>query len=82
MIRGAHENTAGPVDNVGFDTRGDQAHGLVVQLLPITRLVFGPDHEVDDESLQAPVRTRAHELANEAEDIADALAIYAIKRRF
>ena len=45
--------------------RRDHAHDLVLQHLPVSRLVLVPDDQVDREPLHAPVRVRLHELADE-----------------
>ena len=67
VVGGPHEDAAGPVDDAAFAAAGDQPHDLVVQLLAVSRLVLGPDHEVHDQPFQAPVRTRAEQLADEVD---------------
>ena len=65
LLRRAHEDATGPVDHVRFDARGDQAHDLVLQLLPVTGLVLVPDHQVDRQPLQPPVGVRLHQLPHQ-----------------
>ena len=45
--------------------RGDQAHDLVLQLLPVAGVVLVPDHQIDRQPLQPPVRVRLHQLAHQ-----------------
>ncbi|MNS87683.1 hypothetical protein D3C72_1216330 [compost metagenome] len=65
LLGQAHEDAARAVDRLRIDARRDQAHDLVVQQLAVTRLLFVPDHQVDDQSLQAPVGMRLHHLARQ-----------------
>ena len=61
----AHEDAAGPVDRVRFGAGRDQAHDLVLEPLPVADVVLVPDHEIDDQALQAPVGVAADQLARE-----------------
>ena len=65
LLGQAHENAARAVDRLRIDARGDQAHDLVVQQLAVARLVLVPDHQIDDQSFQAPVGMRLHHLARQ-----------------
>ena len=62
---GPHEDAARPVRHVGFDAGGNQPHDLVVEQLPVTGVIFVPDHQVDGQSFQPPVGVRLHELAHQ-----------------
>ena len=72
LVGGAHENSAGAVDDVGFDARGDESHDLVVQHLAIAAALLVPDHEVDFEPLEAPVSVRLDELTHELDVVGTA----------
>ncbi len=61
----AHENAAGPIDEVRFDAGGDQPDDLLLQPLPIDVVIFVPDHQIDGQPLEAPVGMRLHELAHQ-----------------
>jgi hypothetical protein len=65
LLRRTHEDATGPVNRAGFDARGDQPHDLFLQLLPVTGVIFVPDHQVHHESFQAPVSMGLHKLAHE-----------------
>ena len=65
LLRRTHEDAAGPVDHMRFQARRDQAHDLVLQLLAVTGQVLVPDHQIDGQSFQAPVRMRLHQLPHQ-----------------
>jgi hypothetical protein len=67
LVHATHENAARPVYDVGFDAGGDQSHDAILQQLAITGFVLVPDHHVDREAFQAPVRMRLHELAHQVD---------------
>ena len=58
----ADEDPARPVDGVCFRAGRDQPDDLVLQPLPVADVFLVPDHEIDDEALQAPVSVAADEL--------------------
>ena len=57
------EDAAGPIDKMRFDAGGDQSDDVFLQLLPIAVVIFVPDHQVDGEPLEPPIRMRLHQLA-------------------
>src|SRR6266852_5848578 len=59
------EYASGTIEHVGLDTARDQSHDLIVQQLPVSRMVLVPDHQVDRETLQTPVRMRLNHLPNQ-----------------
>ena len=61
----AHEDAAGSIDEARPDPRGDQPHYLILQLLPITGVIFVPDHQIDLQPLETPVGMRLDHLAHE-----------------
>ena len=65
LVRRPHEDAAGSIDHVGFEARGNQPHDLFLEQLPVTGVIFVPDHQVHRQSLQAPVRVGLHELAHQ-----------------
>ena len=60
-----HEYSAGTIDEMRFDAGRDQAENLLLQLLPIHIVVLVPDHQIDREPLEPPVRVRLHQLADQ-----------------
>ena len=60
-----YEDPARPVDGMCFDAGGYQAHDLVLEPLAVADVVLVPDHEVDHQAFQAPVRVAADHLARE-----------------
>src|SRR5437660_1657108 len=42
-----YQDAATAVIGVGFSAGGNQCHDLVVEWLPVTRLTFVPDHQVN-----------------------------------
>ena len=67
LFGGAHEDAAGAVDRIGFGAGGDQSHDQVPKPLPVADMVFIPDHQVDHEALQPPVRVAADQLARQVD---------------
>ena len=65
LLSRAHENAAGSINQARPDPRGDQSHDLILQLLPITGVIFVPDHQVHRQPLQTPVGMRLHHLTHE-----------------
>ena len=65
LLAAADEDAAGPVDERRFGTGGDEIHDGFLQRLPIDRIVFVPDHQIDGEPFQPPVRVRLHRLAHQ-----------------
>ena len=62
---GLYKDAARSIGHVGFDACGNQPHDLVVEELPVTGVIFVPDHQVHRQSFQAPVRVGLHELAHQ-----------------
>ena len=62
LIGELYEDAATAVIGAGFNAGGNQSHDLVVEWLPVTRLIFVPDHQVNRKSFQPPVPVRLHEL--------------------
>ena len=62
-----YEDAPWPVDHARPDVRGDQAHDLLLQLLPVAGVVFVPDHQVDHQAFQAPVRMGLHQLPDQVD---------------
>ena len=46
LVRRSYENAAGSIGHVGFDACGNKPHDLVVEELPVTGVIFVPDHQV------------------------------------
>ena len=65
LLGAADEDAARLVHQLALDARREQAHDLLLQQRAITGLVFVPDHEVDGQALQSPVRMRLDQAANE-----------------
>ena len=65
LVPRSYENAARPIGQIGFDAGGDESHDLVVQQLPVTGVIFVPDHQIHRQSLQAPVGMGLNELAHE-----------------
>ena len=63
LVRGSYKDAAWPIGHVGFKARGNQPHDLFVEQLPVTGVIFGPDHQVHGQSFQAPVCVGLDELA-------------------
>ncbi len=61
----ADENAARPVDRVRFRAGRDQPDDLVLEPLAVADVLLVPDHEIDDQALQAPVGVAADQLARE-----------------
>ena len=61
------EDAARPIHHVRLDARRDEPHDLILQQLPISGLVFVPDHQVDGQALEAPVGVRLHELPRQVD---------------
>ena len=62
---GSYKDAARSIGHVGFDACGNQPHDLFVEQLPVTGVIFVPDHQVHRQSFQAPVRVGLHELAHQ-----------------
>ena len=75
-----NENAARPIHHIGFDARRDQPHDLIVQHLPVTGVIFVPDHEVHGESFQTPVRMGLYELADQVDVAGSAICSSTIGR--
>ena len=56
LFGATNEYASGTIEHVSLDATGDQSHDLLVKELPVARMVLVPDHQVDCESLQAPIR--------------------------
>ncbi|MNM49877.1 hypothetical protein D3C81_608940 [compost metagenome] len=67
LLRGAHEDTAGAIEQRGLAAGGDDAHDQVLQLLAITGLVFVPDHQVQRQALLPPIGMGKHHLLDQVE---------------
>ena len=67
LVRRSYENAAGSIGHVGFDACGNEPHDLVVEKLPVTGVIFVPDHQVHRQSFQTPVRVGLHELAHQVD---------------
>ena len=65
LLRRPYEDAARPIDHARLDARGDQSHDLFLQSLPVTGVIFVPDHQVHRQPLQAPVRMGLYQLAHE-----------------
>ncbi len=65
LVPRSYEDAAGSIGHVGFEARGNQPHDLFVEELPVTGVIFVPDHQVHRQSFQAPVRVGLHELAHQ-----------------
>ena len=65
LVRRSYENAARSIGHVGFDACGNEPHDLVVEKLPVTGVIFVPDHQVHRQSFQAPVRMGLYELAHQ-----------------
>ena len=55
------------VDERRFGTCGDEIDDGFLQCLPIYRIVFVPDHQVDGQPFESPVGMRLHRLAHQGE---------------
>jgi hypothetical protein len=64
LLAAADEDAAGPVDVRRFGTGGHQIDDGFLQRLPVDRIVFVPDHQIDRQPLQSPVGVRLHRLAD------------------
>ncbi len=62
LLRIADEDSARPVDRVRFGAGRDQPDDLVLEPLSVADVFLVPDHEIDDEALQAPVGVAADQL--------------------
>ena len=60
-----YENAAWPIGQIGFDAGGNKPHDLVMEELPVTRMVFVPDRQVYCQPFQAPIRVGLHKLAHQ-----------------
>ena len=67
LVAGPHEDPAGAIHELRFGARRDEPDDLVLQQLPVPAVILVPDDEIDGETLEAPVRVRLHELADEIE---------------
>ena len=65
LVRRSHEDAAGSIGHVRFEACGNQSHDLVVEQLPVTGVIFVPDHQVHRQSFQAPVGVGLDELAHQ-----------------
>ena len=65
VLGGAHKNATRPINHMRLYSRGDQAHDLFLQHLPIAAAIFVPDHQVDDQALESPVGVRLYQLAHQ-----------------
>ena len=59
------KDAARPVNDVRLSSRGDDSHDLLVQFLSVAGWLLVPDHKVDCEPGEAPVRVRLDELPHE-----------------
>ncbi len=50
LVRRSYENAAWPIYLAGFDPCGNESHDLVVEKLPVTGVIFVPDHQVHRQS--------------------------------
>ena len=50
LFRGAHENAARLINHMRFDARCNHANNLILQQLPVTGVIFVPDHQVHRQS--------------------------------
>ena len=50
LVRRSYKDAAGSIGHVGFDAGGNQPHDLVVEELPVTGVIFVPDHQVHRQS--------------------------------
>ena len=65
LVGGPDEDAAGSILQVSVGAGGDESHDLVVQRLPVAGMVFVPDHQVDGQSLEPPVRVGLDKLAHQ-----------------
>ena len=65
LLRRAHEDAAGTIEQARFAARSDQAHDLVLQLLPVTGAILVPDHQIHRQTLQAPIGVCLHQLTDQ-----------------
>ncbi len=65
LVGGPDEDAAGSIPQVSVGARGDESHDLVVQRLPVAGMVFVPDHQVDGQSLEPPIRVGLDKLARQ-----------------
>ena len=65
LLAAADENAAGLVDVRRFGTDRHQIDEGFLQRLPVSRIVFVPDHQIDRQPLQSPVGVRLYRLAHE-----------------
>ncbi|MNE58975.1 hypothetical protein D3C80_1540380 [compost metagenome] len=67
LLRGAHEDTAGAIEQRGLAAGGDDAHDQILQLLAVTGLVFVPDHQVQRQALLSPIGMGKHHLLDQVD---------------
>ena len=67
LVRVPNENAAGPIGHVGFNACGNEPHDLVMQKLPVTGMIFVPDHQIHCQSFQTPVSVGLDELAHQVD---------------
>ena len=65
MFGQPYQDAAGPIGRVRLNTGCNQTHDLVVEWLSIARLIFVPNHQIDRNSFEPPVRVCLHELTDE-----------------
>ncbi len=59
------KTAAGSIDERRFGTGRDEIDDRFLQRLPIDRVVFVPDHQIDGQSLQSPVGMCLHRLPHQ-----------------
>ena len=67
LFAAANEDATAFVDQRGFGATRDQIDDGFLQRLPVDGIVFIPDHEIDNQPLQPPIRMRLHRVAYEAD---------------
>ena len=65
LLAEPQEYAARPIREPGFQARGDQPQDLVLEQLPVTGVIFVPDHQVHRQPFQPPVRVGLHGLAHQ-----------------
>ena len=50
LVRRSDKDAAWSIGHVGFDACGNQSHDLFVEHLPVTGVIFVPDHQIHHES--------------------------------
>ncbi|MNP43331.1 hypothetical protein D3C76_1371460 [compost metagenome] len=65
MFTGANEDPSGFVRQGRLHPGGDQPHDLILQILPVTAGILIEDHQVDQQSFEAPVVVCLNELLHQ-----------------